>query len=87
MKVVQSKVKDVDVISGTEATNQVNFELSEADLKSFQKKWQDHKTNYIKNHSTKDMVYENGSALALLYKEVQRLNDLLTTNLKRNEQN
>jgi hypothetical protein len=87
MKVVQSKVKDVDVISGTEATNQVNSELSEADLKSFQKKWQDHKTNYIKNHSTKDMVYENGSALALLYKEVQRLNDLLTTNLKRNEQN
>ena len=85
MKVVQSKVKDVDVISGTEATNQVKNDLSEAEIKSFQKKWQDHKTNYIKNHSTKDMVYENGSALALLYKEVQRLNDLLTTNLKRDE--
>ena len=85
MKVVQSKVKDVDVVSGTEATNQVMSEPSEADLKTFRKKWEDHKTNYIKKHSTKDMVYENGSALALLYKEVQRLNDLLTTNLKRNE--
>lgn len=78
MKVVQSKVKEVDVISGTEATNQVETD--------FKKKWLDHKKNYLKNNSTKDMVYENGSALALLYKEVQRLNDLLTTNLKRNEQ-
>ena len=86
MEVVKSKVKDVDVISGTEATNQVKSELSEADLKTFQKKWQDHKENYIKKYSTKEMVYENGSALALLYKEVSRLNDLLTTNLKRYEQ-
>ena len=86
MEVVKSKVKDVDVISGTEATNQVKSEPSEADLKTFQKKWQDHKENYIKKYSTKEMVYENGSAIALLYKEVNRLNDLLTTNLKRYEQ-
>lgn len=86
MEVVKSKLKEVDdVISGTEATAQVK--PTKKEIKDFKKQWLDHKTNYLKNHSTKDMVYENGSALALLYKEVQRLNDLLTTNLKRDEQN
>lgn len=44
------------------------------EVKDFQTKWKEHKENYIKNNSIADMVYENGSALALLYKEVQRLN-------------
>ena len=47
--------------------------------KDFQTKWKEHKEQYIKNHSIEDMVYENGSALALLYKEFQRLNTNLIT--------
>ena len=39
----------------------------------------------MKDRSTKDMVYENGSALALLYKEIGRLNQLLMSNLKKQE--
>lgn len=64
MKVVQSK------------------KLSKAEKKevqSFQKKWQEHKEQYIKKHSIESMVYENGSALAVLYKEVQRLSSLIVT--------
>jgi hypothetical protein len=47
---------------------------SKKDVKDFQIKWKEHKEKYIKDHSLEEMVYENGSALALLYKEVQRLN-------------
>jgi hypothetical protein len=47
------------------------------------KKFKEYKDNYIKDHSLEEMVYENGSALALLYKEITRLNQLLTTNLQR----
>lgn len=56
------------------------------EVKDFQSRWKDHKENYIKNHSIEEMVYENGSALALLYKEVQRLNTNLMTILNK-EQN
>ena len=59
---------------------------SNKELKDFQSRWKDHKENYIKNHSIEEMVYENGSALALLYKEVQRLNTNLMTILNK-EQN
>lgn len=52
---------------------------SEKDVKDFQAKWKEHKENYIKDHSIEEMVYENGSALALLYKEVQRLSTNLMT--------
>jgi hypothetical protein len=74
-------VKDTNnnIIAGTEAAYQ-------KDEKTFKDKWQDHKTNYMGKHTTKEMVYENGSALALLYREVQRLNQLLTTKLQSDEQ-
>lgn len=52
---------------------------------SFEQKWKDHKAKYLKDHSLQDMVYENGSALALLYKEVQRLNTNIMSVLKTEE--
>ena len=52
---------------------------------SFEQKWKEHKANYLKDHSLEDMVYENGSALALLYKEVQRLNTNIMSVLKTEE--
>jgi len=48
------------------------------EIKDFQQKWKDHKEKYIKDNTLESMVYENGSAIALLYKELQVLN----TNLK-----
>lgn len=83
MKLV--KDKNNNIIAGTEAAYQKPAE-TEQSQKSFNKKWQDHKTNYMGKHTTKEMVYENGSALALLYREVQRLNQLLTTKLQSDEQ-
>ena len=88
-----TKVKDINnnIISGTEVAYQkkatkkhIDHTKKQLDEK-FQKKWKDHKDHYMAKHSTKDMVYENGSALALLYREVQRLNQLLTTNLQSDE--
>lgn len=58
---------------------------SKEEVKDFQSKWKEHKENYIKDHSLEEMVYENGSALALLYKEVQRLNTNLMTILNKEE--
>ena len=58
---------------------------SKKEVKDFQTKWKEHKMNYIKDHSIEEMVYENGSALALLYKEVQRLNINLMTILNKEE--
>lgn len=52
---------------------------------SFEQKWKEHKAKYLKDHSLEDMVYENGSALALLYKEVQRLNTNIMSVLKTEE--
>ena len=52
---------------------------------SFEQKWKEHKAKYLKDHSLEDMVYENGSALALLYKEVQRLNTNIMSVLKTRE--
>ena len=48
------------------------------EVKDFHQKWKDHKEKYIKDNTLESMVYENGSAIALLYKELQVLN----TNLK-----
>lgn len=81
-----TKVKDINnnIISGTEVAYQKEATKKQLNDK-FKKKWQDHKDHYMAKHSTKDMVYENGSALALLYREVQRLNQLLTTNLQSDE--
>ena len=50
-------------------------------VKDFQQKWKEHKLEYIKKHSLEEMVYENGSALAVLYKEVQRLGSLIVTQI------
>lgn len=49
---------------------------------TFEEKWKEHKAKYLKEHSVAEMVYENGSALALLYKEVQRLNTNIMSVLK-----
>jgi uncharacterized membrane protein YesL len=69
-----------DVISGTED------ETTKKEVKDFKEKFQKYKEDYIKNNTIESMVYENGSALALLYKEVMRLNQLLTSNLQTDEQ-
>ena len=84
-----------DVISGTEdettkksgtSTQVVPEPVPAPDAKDFREKFQKYKEDYIKNNSIESMVYENGSALALLYKEVTRLNQLLTSNLRTDEQ-
>lgn len=83
MKVVHnSKVNTEDIIAGTETVADVK---NNADTKEYLKRFEEYKKNYMKNRSTKDMVYENGSALALLYKEIGRLNQLLMSNLKKQE--
>lgn len=65
-------------------TDEETLTLTEQEQKDFQQKWKEHKEKYLKDHTIEDMVYENGSALALLYKEVQRLNSLLISNLQIN---
>jgi hypothetical protein len=77
MKLV--KDKDNQIISGTEVAYQ---KPTQDDQQTFKDKWKKHKDDYLKNNTIEDMVYENGSALALLYKEVQRMNSLLTTKLQ-----
>ena len=56
-------------------------------VKDFQEKWKEHKEQYIKKHSIEEMVYENGSALAVLYKEVQRLGSLIVTQINKENGN
>ena len=58
---------------------------SKNEVKDFQTKWKEHKENYIKDHTIQEMVYENGSALALLFKEFERLNTNLMTIIKKEE--
>lgn len=48
-------------------------------VKDFQQQWKEHKEYYMKKHSTKSMVYENGSALAALYKRVEFLTQSINT--------
>lgn len=67
MKVIKN-----EVISGTEP-NPTKEE------QSFNQKWQKHKEKYIKENTLNEMVYENGTAIAFLYKEVQRLSTNITT--------
>lgn len=84
MKLV--KDTNTDIISGTEAGHQTD-KPTDKEVKNFQQKWQEHKNKYMAEHSTKEMVYENGSALALLYKEVQRMNTLLLTLINKDNDN
>ena len=74
------KDENDNIISGTEVAHQ-----TEVPKDDFVKKFKKHKEEYLKKHTIQDMVYENGSALALLYREVTRLNQLLTTNLQKDE--
>lgn len=60
----------MEKVTHEEPTNQ--------EVKDFNEKWKAHKEKYIKDNTLESMVYENGSAIALLYKELQVLN----TNLK-----
>ena len=84
MKVVHnSKVNTDDIIAGTETVADVKD--NKVETKEFLKKFEDYKKNYMKDRSTKDMVYENGATLALLYKEIVRLNQLLMSNLQKQE--
>lgn len=65
-------------------------ELTKAEkkqVKDFQEKWKKHKEDYIKKYSIEEMVYENGSALAVLYKEVQRLGSLIVTQINKENGN
>ena len=78
----KQKVNTKDIISGTETEADIKDNV---ETKEFMKKFEEYKKNYMKNRSTKDMVYENGSALALLYKEIGRLNSLLMSNLQKKE--
>jgi hypothetical protein len=41
--------------------------------REFQKKYGEFKNSYLDKNTLKSMVFENGSALALLYKEMQKL--------------
>lgn len=58
-----------------------------AEVKDFQQKWKDHKDQYIKDHSIEEMVYENGSALAVMYKELQKLSSLVLTQINQENGN
>lgn len=83
MKVVHNqKVNTEDIVSGTETEADIKDNVNTSE---YLKKFEEYKKNYMKDRTTKDMVYENGSALALLYKEIGRLNQLLITNLKKQE--
>lgn len=72
------------IIAGTEEAYKVEKKPSKEQVSDYMKKFKEYKDKYIKEHTIEEMVYENGSALALLYKEITRLNQLLTTNLKTN---
>jgi len=52
---------------------------NEQSEKEFLEKIAEYKKEYIKNNTIESMVYENGASTALLYKEVQRLSQLITT--------
>lgn len=44
------------------------------DTKDFNKKFTEFKTDFITKNSVKSMVFENGTALALIFKEMQKIN-------------
>jgi hypothetical protein len=75
--------KTIDIISGTEQAYQTD-KPTPKQQEDFNEVFKKHKEDYLAKNTIEDMVYENGSALALLYKEVTRLNQLLTTKLQHN---
>jgi hypothetical protein len=64
-----------------------NEQPTTEEIKDFNQKWKDHKEKYIKDNTLESMVYENGSAIALLYKELQILNTNLKSVLNGNQEN
>jgi hypothetical protein len=62
-----------------------NEQPTTEEIKDFNQKWKDHKEKYIKDNTLESMVYENGSAIALLYKELQILNTNLKSIINGNE--
>ena len=62
-----------------------NEQPTAEEIKDFNQKWQDHKEKYIADNTLESMVYENGSAIALLYKELQILNTNLKSIINGNE--
>ena len=63
----------------------INEKPTTEEIKDFNEKWQAHKEKYIKDNTLESMVYENGSAIALLYKELQILNTNLKSIINGNE--
>ena len=65
----------------------LNEKPATEEIKDFNEKWQAHKEKYIKDNTLESMVYENGSAIALLYKELQILNTNLKSVLNGSQEN
>lgn len=53
----------------------------------FLQRLEDYKNDYISKNTIDSMVYENGAAVALLYKEVQHLSQLIKTYINGKEDN
>ena len=79
-------VNNNDIVTGTETGHIKDSKVDKKAVNEYLKKFAEHKKKYIKENTLESMVYENGSALALLYKEIQRLNQLLITKLNSDEQ-
>lgn len=47
------------------------------DQKEYKQKWEEHKKQYLSDpqNTVKSMVYENGSALSFILRELYKLND------------
>jgi hypothetical protein len=96
IKKVKKEAEKVDhIIAGTESAYKIDVKEpkevkaekpNKKEVNEYMAKFKEYKDNYIKNNSLESMVYENGSALALLYKEITRLNQLLTSNLKKQDE-
>lgn len=46
---------------------------TEQKQQQFKTDYENHKKEYMKDHSTKEMVFENGSALAFILKQLEKL--------------
>lgn len=68
-KQIEESKKNADhIIAGTEGAYKKKDEES---LNTYLEKFKKYKEDYIAKNSLESMVYENGSALALLYKEIK----------------
>ena len=51
----------------------IHLHKKNKEQREFQKKYGEFKNSFLDKNTLKSMVFENGSALALLYKEMQKL--------------